>query len=142
MNELENITPLHDRIIVRRCVAEAKTGLLVVPDSAKGRQQEGVVIAVGEGEVSKKTGKRIPMDVKVGDRVLFGYYAGDTERVGDDRDWLVMRESEVLAVILPDARPDNPDRAGIGLEGLQREAFSAKADSPIPRLDDLAEPFA
>lgn len=99
MTELGNLTPLHDRVIVRRCVAESKIGLLVVPESAKGRQQEGVVLAVGEGEISKKTGARIPMDLKVGDRVLFGYFAGDTERVGDDRDLLVMRESEVLAVI-------------------------------------------
>lgn len=99
MTELENITPLHDRVIVRRCVAESKIGLLVVPESAKGRQQEGVVLAVGDGEISKKTGARIPMDLKVGDRVLFGYFAGDTERVGDDRDLLVMREDEVLAVI-------------------------------------------
>lgn len=99
---LSRVIPLGDRVIVRRCKANAhvgKLGILVAPEIAEGRQQEGVVIAVGDGEISRKTGKRLPMDVKLGDRVLFGYFAGDTEKAGDDPDLLVMREDEIIAVI-------------------------------------------
>jgi chaperonin GroES len=92
------LTPLHDRILVRR-VEEAETtrGGLIIPDSAKDKPQEGEVIAAGKGKVSED-GKVRPLDVKEGDRVLFGKYSG-TEIKLDGEDFLIMREEEVLGII-------------------------------------------
>ncbi len=92
------LTPLHDRILVRR-VEEAETtrGGLIIPDSAKDKPQEGEVISVGKGKVNEE-GKVRPLDVKEGDRILFGKYSG-TEIKLDGEDFLIMREEEVLGII-------------------------------------------
>jgi chaperonin GroES len=92
------LTPLHDRIVVRR-VEEAETsrGGIIIPDSAKDKPQEGEVIAVGKGK-SNDEGKVHPLDVKAGDRILFGKYAG-TEIKIDGEDLLIMREEEVLGIL-------------------------------------------
>ena len=90
-----NVRPLHDRIIVKRLPEEEVTkGGIIIPDSAKEKQQEGEVIAVGSGKREK--GELVPLDVKVGDRVLFGKYSG-TEIKIDDEDLLILREEEILA---------------------------------------------
>ena len=91
-------TPLHDRILVRR-VEEAETtrGGIIIPDSAKDKPQEGEVISVGKGK-SNDEGKVFPLEVKEGDRILFGKYAG-TEIKIDNEDYVIMREEEVLGVL-------------------------------------------
>jgi chaperonin GroES len=91
-------TPLHDRILVRR-VEETETvrGGIIIPDSAKEKPQEGEVIAVGKGK-SNDEGKVFPLDVKAGDRVLFGKYSG-TEIKIDGEEFLIMREEEVLGIV-------------------------------------------
>ena len=91
-------TPLHDRILVRR-VEEADTtrGGIIIPDSAKDKPQEGEVISAGKGKINED-GKVRPLDVKEGDRILFGKYAG-TEIKLDGEDFVIMREEEVLGVI-------------------------------------------
>jgi chaperonin GroES len=91
-------TPLHDRILVRR-VEEAGTtrGGIIIPDSAKDKPQEGEVISVGKGKVNEE-GKVHPLDVREGDRILFGKYSG-TEIKLDGEDFIIMREEEVLGVI-------------------------------------------
>ena len=91
-------TPLHDRILVRR-VEEAETtrGGIIIPDSAKDKSQEGEVISVGKGKISEE-GKVRPLDVKEGDRILFGKYAG-TEIKIDGEEFLIMREEEVLGIL-------------------------------------------
>jgi len=92
------IRPLHDRLIVKRLEEEEKTkGGIIIPDSAKEKPIEGKVIAVGEGK-SNKNGKKIPLDVKKGDRVLFARYAGTEVKI-DGEEHLMMREDEVLAII-------------------------------------------
>ena len=90
--------PLYDRILVKRIEEkEQKKGSIIIPDTAKEKPMEGKVIAVGAGAVNKE-GKRTPLEVKVGDRVLFGKYAG-TEIKIDDVEHLILREDEVLAVV-------------------------------------------
>jgi chaperonin GroES len=91
-------TPLHDRILVRR-VDEGETirGGIIIPDTAKEKPQEGEVIAVGKGK-SNDEGKVFPLDVKAGDRVLFGKYSG-TEIKIDGEEFLIMREEEVLGIL-------------------------------------------
>jgi chaperonin GroES len=91
-------TPLHDRILVRR-VDEADTtrGGIIIPDSAKDKPQEGEVISTGKGKVNEE-GKVRPLDVKEGDRILFGKYSG-TEIKLDGEDFIIMREEEVLGVL-------------------------------------------
>jgi chaperonin GroES len=90
-----NVTPLHDRILVTRIEARdmAKSGI-IIPDTAKEKPQEGEVVAVGLGKLEK--GRRVPVDVEVGDRILFGKYTGSEINV-DDREYLILREEEVLA---------------------------------------------
>ncbi|HLJ10347.1 MAG TPA: co-chaperone GroES [Planctomycetaceae bacterium] len=91
------IVPLYDRIVLRRDDAESKTsGGIVLPDTAKDKPQKGTVISVGDGHVSKE-GKRNPLTLKAGDRVIFSSYAGDEISLGDN-DYLLLRESDVLAV--------------------------------------------
>ncbi|MEZ5046191.1 MAG: co-chaperone GroES [Chitinophagaceae bacterium] len=88
-----NITPLHDRVIVRAAEAETKTaGGIIIPDSAKEKPQKGTVVAVGSGKADE------PMTVKAGDTVLYGKYAG-TEINIDGQDLLIMRESDILAIV-------------------------------------------
>ncbi len=93
-----NVRPLHDRIIVSRIdEGEQKVGGIIIPDSAKEKPQQGKVISVGDGKV-KDDGKRVPLDVKSGDTILFGKYSGQEIRL-EGEDFLIMREDEVLAVI-------------------------------------------
>ena len=93
-----NIRPLQDRIIVERLEEETMTaGGIIIPDSAKEKPQEGKVVAVGKGKVTEE-GKALPLDVKVGDKVLFGKYAG-TEIKIDGKEYLMMREDDVLGVV-------------------------------------------
>jgi len=92
------IRPLHDRLIVKRLEEEEKTkGGIIIPDSAKEKPIEGKVIAVGEGKLNKH-GKKIPLGVKKGDRILFARYAGTEVKI-DGEEHLMMREDEVLAII-------------------------------------------
>jgi chaperonin GroES len=90
------ITPLHDRVLVRR-VEEKETvkGGIIIPDSAKEKPQEGEVVAVGAGKINEK-GDRIALDVKVGDRILFGKYSGNDIKV-DDEEFMILKEDEILA---------------------------------------------
>jgi|ERR1700674_2423272 chaperonin GroES len=89
------VTPLHDRVLVRTLEKEeiAKGGI-IIPDTAKEKPQEGQVTAVGAGKIEK--GHRIPLDVKVGDRILFGKYTGNDIKI-DDPEYLILREEEILA---------------------------------------------
>jgi len=90
--------PLHDRIIVRRIEeGEQKVGGIIIPDSAKEKPQQGKVIAVGAGKI-KDDGKRIPLDVKEGDTILFGKYSGQEIKINGE-EHLIMREDEVLAIV-------------------------------------------
>ncbi|OGS50004.1 MAG: co-chaperone GroES [Erythrobacter sp. RIFCSPHIGHO2_12_FULL_63_10] len=90
--------PLHDRVLVRRIEAEEKTsGGIIIPDSAKEKPSEGEIIGVGEG-TRDDDGDRIPLDVKVGDRVLFGKWSG-TEVKLDGEDLLIMKESDIMGII-------------------------------------------
>jgi chaperonin GroES len=90
-----NITPLHDRVLVRRLEEkESVKGGIIIPDTAKEKPQEGEVMAVGAGKIEK--GKRVPVDVKVGDRILFGKYTGSDIKI-DDQEYLILREDEILA---------------------------------------------
>jgi chaperonin GroES len=90
-----NVIPLHDRVLVRRLEQkETAKGGIIIPDTAKEKPQEGEVMAVGAGKSEK--GKRIPLDVKVGDRILFGKYTGNDITV-DDQEYLILREEDILA---------------------------------------------
>src|SRR5213594_2676546 len=92
------LTPLHDRILVRRVEEEETTrGGIVIPDTAKDKPQEGEVIAVGKGKINEE-GKIRPLDVKEGDRILFGKYSG-TEIKLDGEEFIIMREEEVLGIL-------------------------------------------
>lgn len=92
------VRPLHDRILVRRLEEqEVQKGGIIIPDTAKEKPQEGEVVAVGEGQ-RLESGERQPMDVKKGDRILFGKYSGSDVKIGDD-EFLILREEDVLAVI-------------------------------------------
>lgn len=90
-----NITPLHDRVLVRRLEEKGTAkGGIIIPDSAKEKPQEGEVMAVGAGKMEK--GRRVALDVKVGDRILFGKYSGSEIKI-DDQEYLLLREEEILA---------------------------------------------
>jgi chaperonin GroES len=92
-----NITPLHDRVLVRGLEEkETARGGIIIPDTAKEKPHEGEVIAVGAGKIEK--GRRIPLDVKVGDRILFGKYTGNDIDV-DGQEYLILREEEILAKV-------------------------------------------
>ena len=91
------VTPLHDRVLVRRLEnKETAKGGIIIPDTAKEKPQEGEVIAVGAGKFEE--GKRIPLDVKAGDRILFAKYTGNDIKI-DDQEYLILREEEILAKI-------------------------------------------
>ena len=93
-----NIRPLHDRVIVKRIEEERKSaGGIVIPDTAAEKPDQGEIVAVGKGKKDDQ-GKLIPIDVKVGDRVLFGKYSGQTVKVKGD-ELLVMREEDLFAVV-------------------------------------------
>jgi chaperonin GroES len=90
--------PLHDRVVVRRIEGEEKTkGGIIIPDTAKEKPQEGEVIAVGPG-ARDESGKLVPLDVKAGDRVLFGKWSGTEVKI-DGEDLLIMKESDIMGVI-------------------------------------------
>jgi chaperonin GroES len=98
-----NFVPLHDRILLRAVQEQVTTKSgIVIPDTAKEKPQEAEVLAVGKGKISED-GKIIPLDVKAGDRVLFGRYSG-TEIVLDGDEYLIMREDEVLGVLTKSAK--------------------------------------
>lgn len=92
------IRPLHDRVLVKRVEEqEVHRGGIIIPDTAKEKPQEGKVVAVGDGKVLE-TGKRVPLDVKAGDRVLFGKYSGSEVKI-EDEDYLILKEEEILGVL-------------------------------------------
>jgi len=93
------VSPLADRVVVKALEeAEQMRGGLYIPDTAKEKPQQGEIVAVGPGRFDEKGGNRVPMDVKVGDKVLYGKYSG-TEVTIDGEQYLILRESDVLAVI-------------------------------------------
>jgi chaperonin GroES len=93
-----NVRPLHDRIIIQRLdEGEQKVGGIIIPDSAKEKPQQGKVIAAGNGK-PKDDGKRVPLEVKAGDTILFGKYSGQEIKL-DGEEYIIMREDEVLGVI-------------------------------------------
>ena len=93
-----NVRPLHDRVIIERIEeGEQKVGGIIIPDSAKEKPQQGKIIAAGKGRI-EKDGRVTPLDVKAGDTILFGKYAGQEIKI-DGSDYLIMREEEVLGVI-------------------------------------------
>jgi len=92
---MSNIRPLHDRVIVKRVKEEEKTkGGIIIPDTAKEKPEEGEVMSVGAGKIENC--KLIPLDVKVGDRILFGKYTGNDIKI-DEQEYLILREEEILA---------------------------------------------
>ena len=92
-----NVTPLHDQVLVRRLEEkETAKGGILIPDTAKEKPQEGEVMAVGAGKIEK--GQRVPLDVKVGDRILFGKYTGSEIKI-DGQEYLILREEEILVKI-------------------------------------------
>ena len=93
-----NFRPLHDRILIKR-IEEKETvkGGIIIPDTAKEKPQEGEVIAVGNGKMSEE-GKLVPLDVKAGDRILFGKYSGAEIKI-DNQEYLILKEEEVLGVL-------------------------------------------
>ncbi len=97
-NSVMAFRPLHDRVVVRRVDSEEKTaGGIIIPDTAKEKPQEGEIIAVGTG-ARKDSGELIPLDVKEGDRVLFGKWSGTEVKI-DGEDLLIMKESDIMGVI-------------------------------------------
>jgi chaperonin GroES len=91
--------PLHDRVVIERIDAEAKSaGGVIIPDTAKEKPQQGTVIAVGPGG-RDESGKLIPIDVKVGDRILFGKWSGTEVKI-DAREYLIMNESDIMGVLV------------------------------------------
>jgi chaperonin GroES len=92
------IRPLHDRILIKRMEEqETRRGGIIIPDTAKEKPQEGKVVAVGNGKV-QDDGKRIPLDVKAGDKILFGKYSGNEVKI-EDEEYLIIREEDVLAIL-------------------------------------------
>jgi chaperonin GroES len=107
----QKLTPLHDRVLVRR-IQEAETvrGGIIIPDTAKEKPQEGIVIAVGTGRHEK--GQTIPLAVKEGDRVLFGKYSGSEIKI-DGEELLIMKEDEILGILSGSAKSaEKPEKAG------------------------------
>jgi chaperonin GroES len=110
----QKLTPLHDRVLIRR-IEESETirGGIIIPDTAKEKPQEGVVLAVGTGKFEK--GQTIPLAVKDGDRVLFGKYAG-TEIKIDGEELLILREEEILGILSGSSKPapERHEKVGAG----------------------------
>ncbi len=93
-----NVRPLHDRVLVKRIEeSETKVGGIIIPDTAKEKPQQGEVMGVGNGKMLEN-GDRVPVDVKVGDRILFGKYSGSEIKVDGD-EYLIVREDEILGVL-------------------------------------------
>ena len=107
----QKFTPLHDRVLIRR-VQEAETvrGGIIIPDSAKEKPQEGIIIAVGTGRYEK--GQTVPLAVKEGDRVLFGKYSGSEIKI-DGEELLIMKEDEILGILSGSSKSaEKPEKAG------------------------------
>lgn len=103
------IRPLHDRVLIKRLdEQEQMRGGIIIPDTAKEKPQQGEVIAVGEGKF-REDGTRQPLDVKAGDRVLFGKYSGSEVKI-DDEEYLIMREDEILGVFTATAKAKTSGR--------------------------------
>ena len=99
-----HVTPLHDRVLVMRLEGkETAKGSIIIPDTAKEKPQEGEVIAVGSGKILEN-GTRVAMDVKKGDRILFGKYSGSEVKV-DGQEYLIMREDDILGILSGAAEP-------------------------------------
>jgi chaperonin GroES len=95
---MANFRPLHDRVVVRRITAEEKTaGGIIIPDTAKEKPQEGEVVAAGPG-ARNEAGQLVALDVKAGDRVLFGKWSGTEVKIGGE-DLLIMKESDILGIV-------------------------------------------
>jgi chaperonin GroES len=108
-----NMRPLHDRVIVQRLdEGEQRIGGIIIPDTAKEKPQQGTIIAAGNGKANGN-GKRVPLDVKAGDRILFGKYAGQEIKL-DGQEYFIMNEDDVLAVI----------------EGRPKQTASAARETP------------
>ena len=108
---MAKFTPLHDRILVKRVEESTTTrGGIIIPDSAKDKPQEGEVISVGKGKINED-GKVFPLDVKDGDRILFGKYSG-TEIKIDGEEFIIMKEDEVLGILSGSAAPSKKELAG------------------------------
>ncbi|PYP89828.1 MAG: co-chaperone GroES [Candidatus Angelobacter sp. Gp1-AA117] len=105
------LTPLHDRVVIRRITeTESVRGGIIIPDTAKEKPQEGVVIAAGTGKFEK--GQTIPLAVKEGDRVLFGKYAGSEIKIGDE-ELLILREEEILGILTGESKAaEKPEKVG------------------------------
>ena len=98
--------PLHDRVVVKRIDAEAKTaGGIIIPETAQEKPQEGEIVSAGPGAIDEKTGKRTPLEVKAGDHVLFGKWSGSEVKL-DGEELLIMKESDIMGVLtdLPAAK--------------------------------------
>jgi chaperonin GroES len=92
------LRPLHDRVLIKRLEEQdERHGSIIIPDTAKEKPQEGKVIAVGSGKVTDE-GKKLPLDVKAGDRILFGKYSGSEVKIDGD-EYLILREEDVLAIL-------------------------------------------
>ena len=110
-----NVRPLHDRIIIRRLAeSEQQIGRIIIPDTAKEKPQQGKVIAAGNGRANED-GKRVPLDVKAGDLILFGKYSGQEIKL-DGEEYLIMKEDDVLAVI--EGRTNNKP---VGVKGKTKK---------------------
>jgi len=95
---MSNFRPLHDRVVIRRLDAEEKTkGGIIIPDTAKEKPQEGLVVAVGPGARNER-GEVIPLEVRAGDKILFGKWSGTEVKIGGD-ELLIMKESDILGII-------------------------------------------
>src|SRR6184192_2287726 len=131
---MAKFTPLHDRILVRR-VEEAETtrGGIILPDTAKEKPQEGEVISVGKGKINEE-GKIRPLDVKEGDRILFGKYSG-TEIKLDGEEFIIMREEEVLGILSGAARKKPPELA----DSFQLSAISRQLNLTLTAEEAATE---
>src|SRR5881628_2894974 len=114
------VRPLHDRVLIKR-IEEQETirGGIIIPDTAKEKPQEGEVVAVGTGK-RLEDGKVIPLEVKEGDRVLFGKYSG-TEIKVDDNEYLILREDEILGILATSGKTDCPRRRIAAGHSARRE---------------------
>ena len=102
--------PLHDRVLVRRLESEERTaGGIIIPDTAKEKPQEGVVVSVGAG-ARDESGKLVPLDVQAGDSILFGKWSGTEVKVNGE-DLIIMKESDILGIIVKDAAPAKAAKA-------------------------------
>ena len=128
-----NVRPLHDRIIVHRLEeAEQQIGGIIIPDTAKEKPQQGTVIAVGNGKVNDD-GKRIRLDVKAGDRILFGKYSGQEIKL-DGQEYLIMKEDDVLAVL-----EDKPKTKPAVIKGQTKKKTKTTTKSKKQLRRPLAE---